>query len=83
MLWSGLFCISGSVVPPGPEAIPAVMTSVAEAYGPGTQAERYPQEISSEYFAQLANDELEKKLQAIGETRRLMVASIPCSSAYM
>ncbi len=70
MLWSGLFCISGSVVPPGPEAIPAVMTSVAEAYGPGTQAERYPQEISSEYFAQLANDELEKKLQAIGETRR-------------
>lgn len=42
----------------------------AEAYGPGLQADSFPQLIPSEQFAALAAEKLEERLASIGETRR-------------
>jgi len=43
---------------------------VASAYGGGTQAERYPQTVTSAQFAQYAGEKLEAAIEASGETRR-------------
>ena len=42
----------------------------AEAYGPGLQADAFPQVIPAEQFAALAAEKLEERLAGNGETRR-------------
>lgn len=58
-LWSGFFCL--------------FLLPSAEAYGSSTQAEKYPQQISSARFAELAEARVRDELKKTGETRRCEV----------
>ncbi len=55
-VWGGFFFLA-----PAP---------VAQAYGVGTQAERYPQMVTAAQFAQYAGEKLEAAIESSGETRR-------------
>lgn len=56
LLWGGCFCLFSC-----PQA---------QAYGGGTQQERFPNTISSEYLDGLGREKIEQALAAAGETRR-------------
>ena len=60
VLWSGLFCL---------------FPATAAAYGGGTQSERYPQQLTSEQFAEYATAKLTSELKQ-QETRRTEVVLI-------
>ena len=60
VLWSGLFCL---------------FPATAAAYGGGTQSERYPQQLTSEQFAEYATAKLTNELKQ-QETRRTEVVLI-------
>lgn len=58
-LWSGFFCL--------------FWQPSAEAYGGGLQDQKFPQVISSERFAELAESRVRDELKKTGETRRCEV----------
>ena len=58
-LWSGFFCL--------------FFVPSAEAYGGGTQEQKFPQVIPSGRFAELAEARVRDELKKIGETRRCEV----------
>lgn len=60
LLWSGFFCLLALVFSPQAEAV----------YGGNTQAEAFPQMISSQKLAGIARQQLELELYKAGETRR-------------
>ncbi|MBQ5502108.1 MAG: flagellar basal body P-ring formation protein FlgA [Selenomonas sp.] len=60
MLWSGFFCLLALGFSPRAEAI----------YGGNTQAEAFPQMVSSQKLAGLARQQLELELHKCGEDRR-------------